>query len=626
MRTGDVNRPMQPRNGRQWSQGMPHLISTRRESMYPLRMVVLSILVVVVSACGGGGSSSSVPLRVSTTSVTRTAAVNETRPIVVLALSIDGAFSGAYLSSQFSKGGIGFLTPQFASPTSATVVLAFRMPAELAPGAYQDEIVLRLCRDFACAQIVGGSEVTIGVTYNVTKPAPGNEPTIQFGAAAVAHSDRTINGLPSSPVGIPGSVRVPYMVSHAASVPHVKATANSLNGVYAVEDNFYDNGFNGAFVVRFKGGGEVGVGRFHDTITVTACLDEACVNPITGSPFTFPAELTVSNTEVVEGVNGFVWNPAMADASRLAWSETNQRLIGITTLWSRPDPSSLVSIDPLTQAVDWVFPLSASPTAVAVSEDGLYAYVGLVSPVSLPSSVEKIRLSDRAIVSAISVGDYQFIDEIQVAPNRPDLIAVATQINYTERAVQLIDMASGATSVYAVTPNSAGSYLSLAWGDSASTLYAYDVSDDKLLTFHPSDVQLGAPTVVDVDLNGVHASNSYIARAGSLLIESHGGVFDLATQQANPRIYLPPGIGDGPANPGNSTLAVDTVNNRVYFRYSAASFTSLSVFEIPSMRMVGTTLTAGSNAYNLVRWGRDGLAYPTDAGHVGIVTGPFVVP
>jgi hypothetical protein len=376
----------------------------------------------------------------------------------------------------------------------------------------------------------------------------------------------------------------------------------------------------------FKIPSALGLGTYRDTITLTACLDLACVNPIPGSPFTIPVDYTVTNTFTASGSNGYVWNAVQVDPQFIAWNAINKRLIGITTWTTQPNPQSLVSVDPVTLQVDWILPLGYPPTAIAVSEDGLYAYVGLSG--SQHSAVEKIRLSDRAIITSVAVPDNLSIDEIHPMPGFADALAISTHINYTERSVRLLDMAAGTGNAYTVTPNLTGSPLSLAWGGSANVLYAYDVADDKLYTFHPGGGQLRTPDVLNIDLNGTQYTPSRIVYWQGMLIESHGAVFNIANKQITARLQLPLASNSALSNPDMSVVEVDATNHRLYFRYSmGGGSATLSTFDLPTLQMTGTMLTNnGPFIGDLVRWGNNGLAYTTTAGFIGIMTGAFVLP
>jgi hypothetical protein len=374
--------------------------------------------------------------------------------------------------------------------------------------------------------------------------------------------------------------------------------------------------------VTFKNATTAGLGVHHDTIALSACLDAGCVNPLPGSPYNIPVDYTVTNTYTVAGANGYTWNPAYATTERLAWNPVSQRLIALSSYLT--PAASLLSIDPVTRTVDWTYGLGAYAMAIAISNDGLYAYVATHRPPL--TSIDKIRLSDRAIVSSVALGDNQTVDELKTAPGLVDIVAATTHVNYTDNQVRLLNMSGSGAITDAFNPGPGSTVMGLAWDGAASMLYAYDSYGKVLYAFHRNGALLGSPDVLPADLSGAQRVGSRIEYAPGLLIESHGGVFDLTAQRVTSIIALPMGFGSALNNPDSSSVAVDAANHRLYFRYTAGGSATISAFDLSNLSMTGTMSVNSWGWDPLVRWGHDGLAYATGGGYVGILTGPFVVP
>jgi hypothetical protein len=589
----------------------------------------------LLAACGGGGDGGSAPapraLTFTQPSTSITQPINGTPPVVVLAFHIDPAFQNDYAFARYSTDGIATLSGSLASATEGTITLVMKAPGALSKGVHVDSIDLRLCSDSPCNTPIAGATATATINYTVTAPLPGNEPSIQFTPAAIVRTDHPLQGIATNlqPTGMASIVT--FDMNNIGVTPNVQVGSYTTNAVTGVGLVGYSSSSQlprpqGSISVLFNPALTLPLGTYHDSITVVACLDPDCVNPLPGSPFTIPVDYTLSNTITVAGANGYTWNPLVADASQVAWSAATGKLTGLTSWFLQSHPQSLVTLDPVSLQAGSYTRLPDVPMAMAVSPDGLYAYVGIYDSAT-GSRIEKRRLSDSAVVGSVPIDPQQGIDEIRVAPGAAELVVVATHVDYTQHAIDLVDMAS-LTKLDAsmVTATQSNTVLSPTWGADAGTLYVYDVGLDVVCTLHPAAGQLGMPTCLTADLNGTQAVTSQVRYANGLLVESHGGLFDLATGQVQPRLDLPMPWGSTLHNPDFSMVTVDAAAHRAYFLSSTGGLSALNVYDLQTRQMTGTLPTNASGLGSIVRFGRDGLAYTTGGSFVGILTGPFVVP
>lgn len=134
-------------------------------------------------------------------------------------------------------------------------------------------------------------------------------------------------------------------------------------------------------------------GTYSDEITINACLDAACNQPLAGSPLTIPVKLTITGTDPVTGLTGPPPSPngaPLAVRSRVALThdirdaEYSRSLDRIVMVSTRPS-NALFVYDPVTDT-EKSLPLSNAPTSVSISPDGLRAAIGhdgLISIVNL---------------------------------------------------------------------------------------------------------------------------------------------------------------------------------------------------------------------------------------------------
>lgn len=134
-------------------------------------------------------------------------------------------------------------------------------------------------------------------------------------------------------------------------------------------------------------------GTYTDQLTLHACLDQACNQPLEGSPLVLTLTYTVTGTDPVTGDMG---PPADPDAAPLAvqsrvalthdvrdaeYSRSFERIVMAATY-----PANALYIYDAATGTEQSVPLSKPPTAVTISPDGLTAAVGhdgLISIVDL---------------------------------------------------------------------------------------------------------------------------------------------------------------------------------------------------------------------------------------------------
>lgn len=157
------------------------------------RMMVLVLTFGLLAGCGGGGGGTGSPASIGTTSTPPTASgsgsgtrgsvhasiMTNVSSVSVSAstaqsaptadIGVSAQISGTseiYLGIETTNGAIA--STSGAGGYAADFTLTFKSPAPLGPGTYHDTVTIYGCYDQACRQQVGGSPLTIPVTYTVT--------------------------------------------------------------------------------------------------------------------------------------------------------------------------------------------------------------------------------------------------------------------------------------------------------------------------------------------------------------------------------------------------------------------------------------------------------------------------
>ena len=584
-----------------------------------------------LAGCGGGGGSgggssggpSSAQLVPSPASVAVTAWVTDSSPQFTISVSMSNIpASGNILSIRYTTSGIAGAGGDYALGTSALVYLTFKAPAGLAPGVYNDQVRLRICHEAGCANVIPGTDVLIPVAYTITQP-PTGQPAIRFPTSHYALVGHLIN--PSGLVDGPTTLAVDFNLDNLRLAPHLAVT--TAGPAIALSSISTSNAQQGSINLSLPRPTSLGLGTFHNTLTVTACVDESCANPLAGSPYTVTIDYEISDTYVVTGPGGYTWRFMAAGATDVAWDAATAKLYAATGSFDKTAPQSLLAIDPTTATVAWTAPLGGDGGALAVSGDGRSAYVELTSPAHV---IEKIDLATHGVLATTALASDLQIYDIQVAPGAPDILALGTFTPDVGPSVILLGATPADTSRHDLAGAAASTaHLSIAWGATADTLYAYDTLGDSLLTFHPAGAMLGTPAATSVDLNGDRVGWSRIHFDQGKLLESHGTLYDVASGSVVAQ--LPPHTAistDVP--PYFSVAALDVALQRAYYWYIDGSSMTLQSFDLATRQPVGYLRSGSRSTGRLIRWGAQGLAYLDDSvtgiSGIALLTGPLIGP
>jgi len=303
--------------------------------------------------------------------------------------------------------------------------------------------------------------------------------------------------------------------------------------------------------------------------------------------------------------------------------------------------NSLVEIDPLSGVVGTPLNVGSEPNRVAESSDGRYLYIGLDGAKSV-TWVDLTSMTQGPVfpitVSVFGQNTQVAARDLAVAPGDDNLLAIDTG---SSSGNGLFDISG---SIGTMRPNLTGIYTgSVPTFANGSLLYSYD-TDTSGAEFYRWDVTSTGLTKHDstgFTINGIGGFNGAFKLANGLVYGFSGGVSDPTTTPPTQLGQFPVStlFGFGQTLEG-SGVAPDPADGRVFILGETLAGSANPVLaSYDSTRYVPLnmqTFTGLPSGDDLIRWGRDGLAWhttlgfpfggTTGSGKIVLMRGPFVLP
>jgi len=186
---------------------------------------------------------------------------------------------------------------------------------------------------------------------------------------------------------------------------------SSLNGVALVTLHGTDLSFM-QVDTRFKEAGILPNGTYADTVEVDICRDQACTQPVSGSPFRIATRYTVSGSSATALPTTLARPKSLLahDVVDAAMSKPLNAIVMASTT-----PSNALYVYDLATSTEQRVALSKAPTSLTLSPDGLTAVTGHDA---LLSAVDLSRLTVHEVAVATTVWDMVLDagDTVQVFP------------------------------------------------------------------------------------------------------------------------------------------------------------------------------------------------------------------
>jgi hypothetical protein len=568
-----------------------------------------------IAACGGGGGGSSSssgggpgptppPNRgftVSATSINQSASVAGDEPLhATLLVTVTDPVRGEHgIRATYTSSGISSAHRTTMSTTTTELSMGFKSPHQINPGVYQDTIRIGLCEDAACS-IFRGTPLDIPVTYTVTV---GTLPTV-----APASNTVTLSRLPWD------SFTPPPMRVNVTATPrtryHLSATVAHTSDAITSASYAQDNGDFGYVQIAFKPATQLSPGVHTDTITLSACIDQACAYPLVVSPSVIT--VTYNVTPTMPGPQGYSVRRSAQAVADIIWSESRDALYGAVPAQSPNYPSNVIVIDPVTETVGSSAAVGFDPSLLALSDDESMLYVSERNG----DAIRRFTTAPLGTDVLISLGndpyppgtEELFAADMRVAPGQPHVLAVRRNANLSGReglGIVIYDDAVRRPEVAQISPFS--DWGNIAWDPDGTRLY----SQRAVLT-----VTANGPVFAS-NLPGtygrLHYENGLIYADEGQVVDPAAGTFTWFSTNGRAR-----------------ALAVDVASNRAYFATHAFSNEApyVEVFNLLTRERVGEAMlppfATNARATRIVRYGVDGLAIVNSANELYLVQGPLI--
>jgi uncharacterized repeat protein (TIGR01451 family) len=337
------------------------------------------------------------------------------------------------------------------------------------------------------------------------------------------------------------------------------------------------------------------------------------------------ADVTVSNPTPGGGTSASlpftIGQSVSLDANDIVFDPFTRKIYAsVPSTASQVTGNSIVSIDPLTGILGSPIPIGSEPTRLSLSDDGKYLYA-VLSGSKAVRRLDLTTLTPGTQFTPLSplFGPYAASD-LAVMPGNPNVLAT---VGYSD-GIQVWDVTSAGATARTLTGSIVNDVYEgsvLAWADSTN-LYSNDEGLSPS-SFHRFVV--GSTSFAETDATYLDALAGTITYAGGLIFADGGAVVDTtpappATPKLVGRFY----------SPGGGYHAVDTATSRIFFlsgNFGSVNSRVISTFDTSRLTLLQTTELDGlaGDAFDLIRWGADGLAFRTATDFWGNGSGQIVL-
>jgi hypothetical protein len=371
--------------------------------------------------------------------------------------------------------------------------------------------------------------------------------------------------------------------------------------------------------INYRPPNQLAEGVYQDSITVTACLDPACVNPLAGSPLVIHSTYQIGNS--VPGPNGYTVSMVGLQANDLVWDPQHSVIYASVAATSASRANTVVALNPVTGMVTGSVLLPNEPGRLAISDDGSELYVGF----STVGSIQRISLPSLTPDLSIPLGTNSFLGQLYgydlaVAPGNPKSIAVSLadsgwpgNARITPGGVAIYDDATMRPQLAdPITPFGGGGVQFVAWGLNSTILYG--AGFDGFQSFVAGVGGLSPGSIKTPGINGKlnYFNGNFYFALGAAASAASGAIVGNLPNDTYRHLAIP----DGPLS--RIFSLDDSGADSAINVYDLATFAPIKSFQIrgASLPMFVTP--------SFISWGTNGLAYAASNGQIVIVSGPYL--
>jgi sugar lactone lactonase YvrE len=289
----------------------------------------------------------------------------------------------------------------------------------------------------------------------------------------------------------------------------------------------------------------------------------------------------------------------------LVYSQTTQKFYASVPSSVGSSGNSVAELDPVLGSISNQTFVGSEPTQLALADDGQTLYVGLDGAAAIRSyNIISHAPGDQFSVGRDNfTGPYTFSD-IAVSPGNPSVVAVARQNRFNSPSEAGVAIFDGGVQRTNTGPGHISGSDFMTFG-SSSTLYGNSFQGVTTMTIDNSGVTVTGTTSFAVGNSLIFDNNLLYGSSGQVLNPSTG---DLVGAFFSPLAF-------------GAIHAVDSANGRVFFLVGSGSDRQLRAFDINTFLPLGFVNISGvsGDAFSLVRWGTNGLAFRTNNRQVFLI-------
>jgi len=334
-----------------------------------------------------------------------------------------------------------------------------------------------------------------------------------------------------------------------------------------------------------------------------------------------------------------VYQVLSLDSNRMHYDPFSRKLyLSVPSTATQVEGNSIVSVDPYTGTIGTPLFVGSEPNRVAETGDGRYLYVGLDGSQSL-TRVDLTNFTQGPVYPLVLPNSQTRTTalDLAVAPTNDNLLAINVGAQNG-----LFDIA-GSTGTFRpnLTDYYTGSNLAF-WTDNYLFSFDTDTSGAEFFRWEVTSTGLALVNNTGYTLNGIGGSAGGYELLNNTIYGFSGGVVNpLTTPPTQIAQFTISSAGGGPPQSiSGSSVAADPAAGRVFFLgETLAGSANPALLSYDSNRYVlldAPTFVGSPQGQDLVRWGRDGLAWHSangafgnntpGAGQLFLVRGPFVLP
>ena len=469
----------------------------------------------------------------------------------------------------------------------------------------------------------------------------GSSATVKVTVTALTAGSLTNTAIVSAPQGDPNPANNTVTTTTTVTGP----TYSPAPAVSSISPAFVQAG-SGSFTLTVNGSGFVSgsVVQLNGTPLSTSFVSATQLTANVGASSVATmgwAWINVNNPSPGGGTSSSslltTYKVVSLDVNRMDFDPFTRKLYAtVPSTATQVTGNSLVTIDPAAGTLGAPLNIGSEPDHMAETSDGNSLYVELNGSISVTSV--NLGTMTQGSVYPVTVQTFcgtPVLRDLAVAPGNDNLLAIDTG---SCSGIGLFDI-NGTTG--SMRPNLTSSYTgSNLVFPNGSTLYSYDI-DTTGAEFYRWSVTSSGLTLnnnIGYTLSGIGGFSGGFRLSNGLVYGFAGGVADPTTTPPTQLGQFPVAYAFGFGQSVEGTGVVpDPASGRVFILGNTLGGSAMFSYESTRYVMVGSQQFTGlPSGLDLLRWGRDGLAWHTGlgfpfggtagTGKIILMRGPFVLP